>query len=357
MNERIKYIDALRGFAVVLMVQQHLISWLWNKQWISYGITFPEHPIMLSFNFLGNFSAAIFLMVSGIGSAMLYDNNTQKSGFFKRGFFILTCGYLLNLISLHWFKPGSWYILHTIGFAIIIAPYINRIKTSWLYLLSGLFIFAAPLIQTWLNTPLMLGNNYMNNASLKGGVFRLIFAEGHFPLFPWIGVFIFGIICQRLILADKKKDILIISIILISAGSLFRWYYIYGFFFATGGRFFRYFVFTPYIYPPLISFILIIDGIVILMLYIFMMLNKADFNIFFKALSPIGKLSLSWFFIHIIIFNEICSFAGIKKSLNELFTFLTVFTTLVLIFILSVIWENRKGKFSMEWIMRRVIKL
>jgi hypothetical protein len=356
MSERIVYLDAYRGFAVILMVQQHLQSWLWSKQWLSYGITFPQHPVMLSFNFLGNFSAAMFLIAAGIGSAMLYDTNLSKNEFFKRGIFILLCGYILNVISPHWFKPGSWYILHTIGISVFLAPFLNRIRNTGLITISAFFIIVAALIQTWLNTPLMLGNEYMNNITMNGGVFRLIFAEGHFPLFPWMAFFITGIVCQRWIVSEKKVMILFMAIGLFSLGYILSWFHNYGYFFATGGKLFRLFVFLPYVYPSLPPLMLIIAGINLFFLYIFSISHNYISKKLFVLLSVVGRLSLSWFFIHIIIFNEIFTFFGIRRNLTAFEVLFIISITTILIFIFSNKWNKINLKFSLEWVMRRVIK-
>lgn len=358
MDERIKCIDAYRGLAVILMVQQHLQNWLWYKQWLSYGVTFTEHPFMLTLNFIGNFPAAMFLISAGVGSAILYDNRTaSRYDFFKRGLFILLCGYLLNLLSPHWFKPGSWYILHTIGVSIIFAPLLNRIRNIWLILISIILITAPAFIQTWLNTPLLLGNEYMNNISMKGGVARLIFAEGHFPVIPWIGFFIIGIICHRMIKDDIKGRIFLISILLISAGLILRWFNIYGFYFATGGMFFRVFTFIPYVYPPLPSLIMFVGGISLFLFLFFLIFDKFKMNLTINLLSSAGRLSLSWFFIHIIIFNEISALVGIRKTFSASETLIIIFLTIIIMIILSVLWERKKYKFSFEWFMRKVVKL
>lgn len=357
MEERIKYIDAFRGLAVIFMVQQHLQNWLWYKQWLSYGVTFPQHPFMLSLNFLGNFPAAMFLLSAGIGSAILYDNNAGRLDFFKRGLFILLCGYLLNVISLHWFKPGSWYILHTIGIAVIISPLLNRIRNSGLIILSIILITAPAFIQTWLNTPMLLGNDHMNDISMKGGVIRLILAEGHFPVIPWLGFYVTGIFIERQFRSDKKYRILLISILLISTGLLLRWFYNYGFFFATGGIFYRMFVFIPYIYPPLPSFIMFAGGISILLLFIFSILKKYKLHFTINILSSLGRLSLSWFFIHIIIFNEISALAGTRKIFNASDTLLIILITILIMIMFSFLWEKKKYKLSIEWFMRKVTKL
>ncbi len=356
MSDRIKYLDALRGLAVILMVQQHLQNWLWNKQWISYSYTFPEHPIMLSLNFLGNFSAAIFLIVAGFGSAILY-NNTSKVQFLKRGIFILLCGYLLNVITPYWFKPGSWYILHTMGIAVIISPLLNKMKTTGLLILFALFIVTPAFIQTLLNTSLMLGNDSMNDVSMNGGIFRLIFAEGHFPLFPWLALFMSGVICSRWFNDKKNVKILIMSIILISISILFSWFYKHGYFFATGGKFFRMFIYLPYIYPPLPAFILLVSGIALLIVFLFSFLERGRFEGAVNILASVGRLSLSWFFIHIIIFNEFSSWIGIRNTLGSAETILLIIISIIIMIIISVKWNKRELKFTLEQLMRRVIKL
>lgn len=357
MNERLRYLDSMRGFAVVLMVQQHLQNWLWNIDWLSYGVTFPQHPYMLSFYFLGNFSAAMFLLVSGFGSVMLSDNNAYRSEFIKRGLFVLFCGYLLNVLTPHWFKPGTWYILHTMGIAIMFSPLMNKIKTAGLLLLFSILLIIPAFIQTWLKTPLMLGGDFMNNIHKAGGIMRLALAEGHFPLLPWLAFFVLGIICHRWTKQKRKKKIISLAVVLIFTGCLFAWFYFYGFFFATGGKFFRIFIYLPYIYPPLPSFMLIAAGIILILLVLFSLTENIKFKNSFYVLSSVGRLSLTWFFIHIIIFNEISALIGIRKMLNSTETFLIVITAIVVMIFSSVIWQKKNYKFSLEWLMRRVIKL
>ena len=163
MNSRIIQLDLLRGVAVILMVMQHLQSWLWEKNWVSYSITFPENPIMLIINFMGNFAAPLFLILAGSGAVLLFEKpELKKNDFLKRGLFIIASGYLLNLLAPGWFKPGSWYILHTIGTGIILAPLLIRLKIPYLLFASVFILATAPFLQTLLNTPLGIGNNFMN---------------------------------------------------------------------------------------------------------------------------------------------------------------------------------------------------
>lgn len=357
MKKRLVYLDSLRGIAVILMIQQHLQSWLWNEQWFSYSLTFHEHPYMLSLNFLGNFSAAIFLLSSGSGSVILSENNPGKYEFFKRGIFILLCGYLLNIISPHWFKPGSWYILHTIGFSIIIFPLIKMIKKPVLILLSIAIILISAVIQTVLTTPLFISNVYMNDLNRNGGILRLIFAEGHFPLFPWLSFFIAGIASHRCLETGKNWIIFIWSFLYVFTGFSFLWLYNSGYYFATGGTLFRLFVYQPYLYPPLPPLMCIVEGFILLLLFLITRSGKIKFIFLFNSLSSLGRLSLTWFFVHIVLFNEIFGILGIKKSFIASETLLIIISTILIMIIISVLWVRKDLKFSLEWFMRKVIKL
>lgn len=278
MQERIRYIDSLRGLAVVFMVQQHILFWTWEKHWLSFSLTFPEHPVMLSIYFAGGFSAPLFLMLAGAGAVFLYrEKSPSASEYFKRGMFIFLCGCLLNILAPQWFRPWSWYILHTIGLGIMLFPVLNRLSAVKLILLSAGILAVTVLVQTRLKTPLMLGNNYMNNIHMKGGILRLAFAEGHFPVFPWTAFFIMGIVSGRWLAEGKRKNVLLACLSVTAAGSILAYCYHYGFFFATGGTMFRMFVWSPIIFPPLAPLILVLAGSVPLSFY-FLRVKTGEFK-------------------------------------------------------------------------------
>jgi uncharacterized membrane protein len=358
MNARINQLDTLRGFAVILMVQQHLISWLWEKNWVSYSITFPEYPVMLTLNFFGNFAAPLFLLLAGTGAVFLSEKSEiKKFEFIKRGLFIILAGYLLNIFSPHWFTPGSWYILHTIGVGIVLAPFFIRLRILYLLVLSLSVIAAAPLMQTFLNIPLNIGNNFMNDTSRTGGIIRLIIAEGHFPLFPWIGFFITGIICGKLLTKERFLNILMLSGFSLAAGIFLAFCYKYGFFFATGGTFFRIFVFTPFIYPAHLSFVLMLLSISLIIYLLFYRLFGVNHSVVLRTLSSTGRLSFTWFFVHIILFNEIFRAAGIHRNFTSYETIIISTLFMIAMLFLSLKWQKNNYYMSMEWLMRKVVKI
>lgn len=357
MQKRIQYIDSLRGLAVIFMVQQHILFWTWEKHWLSFSLTFPEHPVMLSLYFAGSFAAPLFLMLAGAGAYFLYrDQGPSATEYLKRGLFILLCGYLLNVLASHWFRPGSWYVLHTMGIAVMLLPVLNRLSSAKLVMLSAAVLVISALLPTWLKTPLMLGNIYMNDVSMKGGILRLAFAEGHFPVFPWIAFFTMGIVSGRWLNDGRRRNLLIACCTVSAAGAVLAWCYHYGFFFATGGKLFRMFVWSPIIFPPLPALMLVLAGSAFLFLFLFSGIKTAGSKIM-SALECTGRLSLSWFFIHVIIFKGPVVIPGLDKSLDSFSSLVFTETIVILIVFLSVLWARKGYSFSLERLMRKVIKL
>jgi uncharacterized membrane protein len=354
MKERITYIDSLRGLAVLLMIQQHLQAWLWNVNWLSYTITWPKYPFMLTMHFLGWFAAPLFIILAGAVAVLMNEAGKTSSEYLKRGLMIIASGYLLNVLTPNWFKPGSWYVLHTIGFSIIISPVILRIKNHLLILTAIFMIFISAILQTWLKTSLLPGNNDMSNLSLPGGIIRIAFVEGHFPIFPWLSFFITGIIIRRMITENKHIFIFYGSLLITGSGIFLGSFYYHGYFFATGGKLFRIFVPLHYFYPPLPPFIFFIMGISLLIFYIFTksdsLLNKSIFS----SLNSLGRSSLSWFMIHVIVFNQIVWICGLYKFFNATETVIITIISIILINYLSVKWQKKDYKYGMEWIINRI---
>ena len=353
-NIRIKYLDILRGIAVVLMVQQHLIGWLWKENWFSYELSFVDHPVMLTLNFLGNFSAPLFILLAGIG-AQFSRRKAESIGFFyfKRGLFLIVCGYILNILSPHWFKPWSWYVLHVIGLSLICMPLFKRMNT---FLITAFFFFsilASALLQTFFATPLMIGNDFMNSCSRAGGVLRLIFAEGHFSVFPWIGLFAAGIICGRWITAGDQKKIIYAGLFCIVTGLLLGFLHSEGYYFATGGLLYRLFIFLPYFYPPLPAFMYSAAGTVFVSIFLFSKIEEFVHGFIPRSIISVGNTSLSWFFIHIVLVNEIGRYLGIGKSLNTAATLIVILIFIITIMIISPLWKKVQYKYGLEWVMRR----
>jgi uncharacterized membrane protein len=308
---------------------------------------------MLTLHFLGWFAAPLFVILAGTGAAIMSESKRPASDYVKRGLMIIVCGYILNFITPNWFKPGSWYILHTIGLSIIIAPVLLKLKNIFLIIIIFFLLLIPPLLQTWLNTSLLPGNTDMNNISLPGGLVRIAFAEGHFPVFPWLGFFTSGIISRRMIIQNREQILLYASITLTGSGIFLGSLYNHGYFFATGGKLFRIFVPLQHFYPPLPVFIIFIMGISLLLFYFFSKNNNLLSRKFFSPLNALGRSSLSWFVIHIFLFNQMAWFCGLYKVFSYIETLIIIIISVIIMLYSSKRWEKNDFKYGLEWAIKR----
>ena len=60
--------DALRGLAVLLMIEQHVGIWLWKGALP--GESSWDYPFLLAFNALGGGAAPLFIALAGMGSSI-----------------------------------------------------------------------------------------------------------------------------------------------------------------------------------------------------------------------------------------------------------------------------------------------
>jgi uncharacterized membrane protein len=350
MRERISYIDALRGLAVIFMVQQHLQGWFWREEWISYALEFPRHPVMVLLNFCGNFAAPLFILLAGMSVSLMAGSAAPPVRIMlKRGLFIMGAGYMLNLVSPHWFGPASWYVLHLLGLSIMMSPLLLRLPSAALAVLGFAVIMAAPFFQMWLDTPLLMGNRFMNDAGRPGWIFRLALFEGHFPVFPWLSFFMAGILVQRNISARRAGSNILMALACLALGFFMVYLYRYGYAFATRGSFYRIFIFLPYIYPalPALIFLLLGTGLSAVA-------AGRAFSLSLPALEALGRTSLTWFVAHIIIFNELFRMMGLSRSMDAAGTLALTALALGAMIFLSLLWRRAAYRWSLEWLMRRI---
>ncbi|HPB84021.1 MAG TPA: DUF418 domain-containing transporter [Spirochaetota bacterium] len=352
---RIPAADALRGIAVLLMVQQHLGVWLWKVPVMPLWELFVAHPVMMGMNFCGLLAAPLFVSLSGFGSVYLHAKTERPFRVFAvRGAVIIFFGYMLNFLTPHWFTPGSWFVLHCIGFSLILAPALLRLRTAYLVLLYPAIFGAALFGQHILGTPLLLMDARMGNISMPGGVLRLIFLEGHFPVFPWVALFISGIIAGRWISAGKTKYILLTGITFITAGIVLGVLYRHGYAFATRGPLFRLFVPLPYFYPALPPLMLGLNGLALLCAGVSCRIGQQKGVRASNLLVSLGRVSLTVLFVHIALFNELFQLLGLKNTFSAVMTFVIIMITLGVCGYCAFLWRRVEYRNGLEWWVRAV---
>lgn len=204
-KQRIIFIDLLRAFAVIQMVQGHTVDVLLANEFRSY-----ESLSYSVWHFMRGMTAPIFMFTSGTVFTYLFrlvdepfENNPRVIKGLKRVLLLLTIGYLLRFPTFNPFAFNyitenqlniffSVDVLHLIGFGLffimLFALISEKIKIgdSITYLIAAMiFILPTPYFKNvdWLTYfPKPIANYfYPDSGSL-------------FPLFPWAGYMLLGAI-------------------------------------------------------------------------------------------------------------------------------------------------------------------
>lgn len=196
-SKRILFIDALRAYAILMMLQGHFIDTLLADKYRN-----PESLLYSAWNFMRGMTAPIFFTSSGLivvflmlkDGRPLKDNIRVKKGI-RRGFFLILLGYLLKwnlgaVLKFQFYRSFiSLDVLHSIGIALLllIMAYalhkVSRIPLLFylFFMGMGVFLLYNPMLtHDWSGLPIFF-QNYVTLAN--GSVFTPI---------PWVGYTLIG---------------------------------------------------------------------------------------------------------------------------------------------------------------------
>lgn len=184
--KRIREIDIMRTFAMLLMVAYHILYDLNNFAGLE--ISYYKPPL----NIIGKLSALIFIFLSGVSSGL-------GSKPFRRGIVVFAYGMLVTLITFVLFKERFvvFGILHLLG-ACMMLSHPMRKAPSWILIILIIVSAAAGwyfnklAVQTWALLP--IGIKYKGFTSVD-----------YYPLFPYISVFMVGVIYYRIFYKERKS--------------------------------------------------------------------------------------------------------------------------------------------------------
>ena len=232
MKKRLHYLDALRGFAIIMMLQGHFVYSMLDLSTID-----ENHMVYEFWRYCRGFTAPLFFTISGWVICFLMVRNPQqglknpriKKGL-KRFLELLFWGYLvrLNLPTLFSGKINSSFlkvdVLQIIGcgllFIVVIYCLFYFLKKNirWVYLAIGVLIFITePLYKEIEFKSLhIFFASYLTQAN-----------SGVFYLFPWLGYVSIGAFfgCNpttNIVLKDIKASLLVVlGLVLIYKSSVF----------------------------------------------------------------------------------------------------------------------------------------
>lgn len=196
-ENRLYFIDAVRAFAILMMLQGHFIDTLLDPVYRD-----SSHTAYRIWEYFRGITAPLFFTISGLIFSYLLIKAKHKGNEAKRmrkglerGFLLMAIGYSLRIPILSWlfgeFNTAFLIVdvLQCIGLSLIIIVLMYRItykKTlvfSILMLVFGLAIFLTEPLYRFLdlpNVPVVI-SNYVSKSN--GSVFNII---------PWFGYVAFG---------------------------------------------------------------------------------------------------------------------------------------------------------------------
>ncbi|MCX4246103.1 DUF1624 domain-containing protein [Paraliomyxa miuraensis] len=350
-SRRLLALDALRGIAVFLMIEQHVGIWLWHGP--GPGERQLDYPLLVGFNALGGMAAPLFVSLAGVGSALFVAAGRPRTDvtLVRRGLVLMLFGLALNFLTPSWFSWGSWFVLHMMGFAMALAPVWRRLPTPVLLLGCACVLISTVAVQLWLNTPIPLDNPRMRDTSLPGGPLRLALAEGQFPILPWLCFYLAGFCAGRFIKAERHGRIALLGACFVAVGG--------------GGHLLaRAPVAHPWIqrgfelhlgfYPASVAIAgLLLGGALLLIAFVAWLETRrpiADDH----PLVTLGRISLTLLMLHVVLFRELSRPIHWWRGLSANAALAVIFGFVILSILASRPWQRVGYRFGAEWLLRKI---
>ena len=228
-SQRIYFLDALRAFAILMMLQGHFISGLMES-----NPAIQASDVYYWWDYCRGFTAPVFFTITGWVFTHLLLKADLKGGVnprirkgIRRSIELLIWGYLLRLnlpmlfrgqINSSFWQPD---VLQIIGLGILFVLGIHQLLSTKTTLRA--FVFLSLGLVIFFTEPLYSGTDL---SFLPKGIAGYFFKGngGVFYLFPWLGYVAIGAFLGHLFLELEKKHYRFWAGILFTLGGLLVYY-------------------------------------------------------------------------------------------------------------------------------------
>ena len=364
-SARLFGLDALRGLAVLLMIEQHLGVWLWKGP--ARGMSHTDYPLLAGFNALGGGAAPLFVTLAGIGSSLMIAKRARAElpvdlTLIRRGLVLIGFGLLLNLITPSWFTWRSWFVLHLMGLGMLVTPLLRRLPPRTLPLVAVAILLATPAVQAAMHTPLDLSNLRMAGVLYeKAGVrtfvdyapLRIALAEGQFPIFGWLSFFVAGLAAGHAIAHGQSKRVLALGAGLLAlGGALALLGALVPFDPRSVGDFATRFH-VPFFPASPALLALLAGGVLVLTGWV---LRDAEAFGLHEAhpMVTLGRGSLTLLLVHVYVFRELSRPVHMWRALEASQALMVLGSFSLLCFVVCYLWQRVDYRFGAEWLLRKL---
>ena len=360
-RKRLLGLDALRGIAVFLMIEQHLGVWLWRGLQPGESMA-KDHLGLLIFNALGGGAAPAFVTLAGIGSSLLAGKReaagkSPDKTLALRGLAVMGFGYLLSFLTPSWFSWNTWFVLHLMGFGMLLTPALRRLPTAALLGLALLILLTTGFVQAGLEIPTALDNEYMRGRSARSPQawtgLRIAVAEGQFPIFPWFSFYLAGLACGRWVGEGKLVRIANLAGAAAVVGGV-------GIALRTlapakiaSAQWFSTRLNVPF-FPASPTLVALLLAAVLLGIWLVMTWDRraplADHN----PLVTLGRASLTLLILHVWLFREATRPIGVWQALDVGPAIAVLLSFVVIAALASWQWQRVGYRYGAEWLLRKI---
>lgn len=334
--------------------------WLWSGASAQAGVP----TALIAFNALGGAAAPLFITLAGVGTSLSLRRPGRGDGLLlRRGLTLMAFGYLLSVCTPSWFTLRSWFVLHTMGAAMALAPIWRRLGDRALLGLAAAVVAITPALQAWLATPVALSNDRMALkppfADLAGGHLRVALVEGQFPLFPWLSMFLVGMVVGRWLAAERADKVRRLALSTLALGTGLA---ILGWVAADvpGLRELapllrrRIFGVPLGFFPATVAIIVLLQSAV-LWLVTFAAAIEARAALRDDGwLVALGRVSLTLLLVHVVVFRELSRPVGLWRGLDAPQTLAVIALWTLLTAMIARVWRRSGYRFGAEWLLRKL---